>query len=266
MTGLRPLAAAPPALEFDRLGSGPPVVLIHPLGADGSVWEPVLADLAQDFDVIVPDLPGFGASPPLEGRATPAALAAAVVDLLGILGTGPVHAVGNSLGGWVALLLGLDGQASRVTAIAPAGLWERPLAPKRRSARRAARLALPLLPRIAASPGGRRLLLAASVAHPERVPADAAERLVRSYATASGLEAANTEMRASRFASLARIGVPVTLAWPDRDRLVGRPRSLPPHVRNVVLRDCGHIPMWDDPEQVVALIRGAPVPASDRHL
>lgn len=246
--------AATPTVEFDRLGTGSPLVLIHPLGADGSVWQPVLDRLAEVHDVIVCDLPGFGASPPLEGPATPAALADAVAGLLDHLGVGPVHAVGNSLGGWVALELGLRGRASRVTAIAPAGLWAQPLAPKRGSARRVAGLALPLLSQIVASERGRRLLLASSVAHPERVPPAAAEQLVRSYATAPGLSAANEAMRGSRFEALADIDVPVTLAWPEHDRLVSRPRLLPSNVRNVVLEDCGHIPMWDDPEQVVALI------------
>lgn len=258
------VAAASPIVEFDRHGSGEPLLLVHPLGADGSVWDPLIGALSARHDVIVPDLPGFGASPPLTEPATPAALARAVAGLLDVLGVGPVHAVGNSLGGWVALELALSGHASRVTAIAPAGLWARPLAPKRGAARRLAGLTLPLLPRIVASENGRRLLLASSVARPERVPAAAAERLVRSYATSPGLQAANEQMRAARFEALAAVDVPVTLAWPDRDRLVERPRDLPPHVRNVTLTNCGHIPMWDDPEQVAALIE-FPVPASGRH-
>jgi len=232
------------------------MVLLHPLGADRSVWEPVLERLAAERDVIVPDLPGFGGSAPLSVAATPAALARAVVDFLGTLGVGRAHVVGNSLGGWVALEVALQGHASAVTAIAPAGLWPQPLAPKRGSARRLVGLALPLLPHLAQSARGRRLLLAASVAHPDRVPPLAAERLVRSYATAPGLQAVNDRMRASRFERLDRIEVPVTLAWPDRDRLVARPRDLPASVRNVTLRDCGHIPMWDDPDQVVEVILG----------
>jgi len=248
------VATASPIVEFDRHGAGPPLLLIHPLGADGSVWGPVLSRLAASHDVIVPDLPGFGASPALEAPATPAALAAAVAGLLDALDVGPVHVVGNSLGGWVALELALSGRASQVTAIAPAGLWAQPLTPKRGTARKLAGLALPLLPRVVASESGRRLLLGSSVACPDRVPAGAAERLVRSYATAPGMQAANEQMRAGRFEALAAIDVPVTLAWPDRDRLVTRPRDLPAHVRNATLTGCGHIPMWDDPEQVAELI------------
>jgi pimeloyl-ACP methyl ester carboxylesterase len=105
---------------------------------------------------------------------------------------------------------------------------------------------------------GRALALAASVAHPERVPPDAAARLVRAYATAPGFDAANAAMRAGRFTALDRIAVPVTLAWPDRDRLVRSPDTVPANVRTVVLHDCGHLPTWDDPEQVAAaLLAGA---------
>jgi pimeloyl-ACP methyl ester carboxylesterase len=105
-----------------------------------------------------------------------------------------------------------------------------------------------------AHPAGRRAAFMGTTAHPERIPAGAARRLVRAYALAPGFTAANDAMRSGRFDGLERIRVPVTLAWPDRDRLVARPRSLPPSVRNVVLRDCGHLPTWDDPEQVAAVL------------
>ncbi|HEY2635839.1 MAG TPA: alpha/beta fold hydrolase, partial [Solirubrobacteraceae bacterium] len=84
--------------------------------------------------------------------------------------------------------------------------------------------------------------------------AAAARRLVRAYATAPGFRAVNDAMRAGRFTALETLRVPVTLGWPDRDRLVARPAHLPTRVRNVVLRDCGHMPFWDDPEQVADLL------------
>jgi pimeloyl-ACP methyl ester carboxylesterase len=61
-------------------------------------------------------------------------------------------------------------------------------------------------------------------------------------------------MRAGTFTALDRIDVPVTLAWPDHDRLVARPRHLPAAVRSVVLHGCGHLPTWDDPDQVARLL------------
>ena len=231
-------------------------MLLHPLGADRSVWHPVLDRLAAVHDVVVPDLPGFGASPVLAEGSEPSALAGAVAELLAALGLDGVHAVGNSLGGWIALELALQGGAAAVTAIAPAGLWPAPLAPKPGVARRLAGAALPFLDAIARSERGRRLMLAGTVAHPERVPPADAAALVRAYATAPGLRAANDAMRAARFERIDEVHVPLTFGWPDRDRLIARPRRLPAHARNVVLRDCGHVPMWDSPQQVADLILG----------
>ena len=247
-------------LAYERRGSGPPLVLLHPLGADRRVWAPVLAALAREREVLALDLPGFGASPPLDGGVapTPEGIARAVADVLGAIGLERPHVAGNSLGGWVALELALRNRARSATAIAPAGLWAQPLMPKRGLARAAARALLPLMPALLRARAGRGAALAAVAAQPERVPTADALHLVRAYATAPGFRAVNDAMRASRFLGLERVRVPVTLGWPDRDRLVRRPAHLPATVRNVVLRGCGHIPMWDDPDQVVrVLLRGS---------
>ncbi len=247
--------APPGAVAYDRVGSGPPLVLLHPLGADRSAWKPVLDVLAARRELIVPDLPGFGDSPPLSGGdPDPAALARAIAALLDALGVERPHVAGNSLGAWVALEYALAGRAGSVTAIAPAGLWPQPLAPKPAVARAAARAALPLLPLLFRSPVARRAALSSTIAHPERVPRGDALHLVRAYARAPGFDAVNAAMRAGRFTGLDRLRVPVTLAWAEHDRLVEPPASVPGGVRSVVLRDCGHLAMWDDPAQVAEVL------------
>jgi pimeloyl-ACP methyl ester carboxylesterase len=245
--------AAP--LAFTRVGSGDPLVLIHALGADRRMWDPVLSSLAAERDVIAFDLPGFGSSRPVS-PSRPIDLAAAVAASVRALGVERPVVAGVSLGGWVALELALAGEARSVTAIAPAGLWKEPLAPKRATARALAQALSPLLPAVLRSEAGRRAVLAANVGHPERLPYADALRLVRTYAYSPGFAEVNAAMRASRFSELAEITVPVLLAWPELDRIVARPRSLPGNVRSVVLRGCGHLPTWDDPEQVVALLLG----------
>jgi pimeloyl-ACP methyl ester carboxylesterase len=254
-------------LAHDRRGAGPPLVLLHPLGADHGVWAPVLDRLAAQRDVIAPDLPGFGGSAALTGEPTPARLAEAVhAFVTDDLGLDRFHVAGNSLGGWVALALALDHPGvESVTAIAPAGLWARPLGPRPSVARRAAALAAPLAPLLTRSDRVRRAILTGSVGHPERVPPADAARLVRAYGRAPGFVAVNAAMRAGTFTGLDRIAVPVTLAWPELDRLVGRPRHLPPGVRSVTLTDCGHIPTWDDPAAVSALLlTGSREPVTER--
>jgi pimeloyl-ACP methyl ester carboxylesterase len=256
-------------LNHLRRGSGEPLVLIHALGGELVVWEPVLDRLAAERDAIALDMPGFGGSPPLAGHAelTPAVLARAVAEFLDELGIERAHLAGNSLGAWVALELAKLGRGLSVTGLCTAGLWSRPLEPRREARRRAGRLLLPLIPALAHSDRGRRFLLGRHVARPDRVPPRAAARLARAYLTAPSYRAASIAMRAGRFSGFERISVPVTLAWGERDRVVSRPRKPPPATRTVTLPGCGHVPTWDDPEQVsrVLLEAGARATAPSAH-
>jgi pimeloyl-ACP methyl ester carboxylesterase len=89
-----------------RGGSGPSLIFLH--GASGHVgWLPFLAELAQRFDVLAPEHPGFGASddPPWLDR--PADLAYFHLDLMAALGLDRVHLIGTSLGGWIAAELAI---------------------------------------------------------------------------------------------------------------------------------------------------------------
>lgn len=58
------------AMTFLRMGSGPPLLLIHGIGHRWQAWEPVLDRLTEQHDVIAVDLPGFGGSP-LPAGGTP---------------------------------------------------------------------------------------------------------------------------------------------------------------------------------------------------
>jgi pimeloyl-ACP methyl ester carboxylesterase len=240
-------------MNYVRRGNGEPLVLIHPLGAELVVWEPVMDRLARDRDVIAVDLPGFGRSPGLRNgdQPTPQVLAATVASLLDDLGVARAHVAGNSLGGWVALELAKAGRALSVAGLCTAGLWSSPLGPRPgRDVRELGRRMLPVLPTMLRSAKGRRVVLGGSVGHPERVPPEAAERLVRSYLTSSGYESASEAMRTAVFSGFEHIRVPVTLAWGDLDRIVRRPRQTLPEWRTITLHGCGHIPTWDDPKQV----------------
>ena len=143
-------------------------------GASCASGAPVLDRLAERFDVVALDLPGFGRSPALpEGMApSPVALANAVAGLMNDLEVESAHFAGNSLGGWVALELGKTSRARSVTALCPAGLWGAPLwraGPSNRwSTHRIARMLRPFLGLLMLSPRARELALRHVVAHPER--------------------------------------------------------------------------------------------------
>lgn len=245
------------ALAHDRAGAGEALALIHPLGAHRGVWRPVMGLLADSFDVVAVDMPGFGESPdlPEDVPATPANIAAAVRDTLAGLGVEQAHVAGISLGGWTALEFGKTGAALSVTTLCAAGFWRRVLGPRPEIARSTARALLPVLRPLVASERGRRLVLSGPVAHPERVPPEDAYALVRAYARATGFTRANHEMRSDLFRGFEDIHVPVTMAWADRDRSVYPPSSVPAGVDVHRLTGCGHVPTWDSPEQVAAVIR-----------
>ena len=109
-----PLIALPdrPTPLFARdAGAGSPVLLIHGWPHDRRVWDGLADALSDAHRVIVPDLPGFGYSPPRhtgEPAATPPLtmdeLAADLAALLDAVGAdGPVTLGGVSMGGYVAL-------------------------------------------------------------------------------------------------------------------------------------------------------------------
>ncbi len=239
-----------------------PLLLIHGLGGSRNVWEPVIPLLEGERRVLAIDMPGFGEAPPLPDgeEASAANLARAVHDRCARLGVERPHVAGNSLGGWVALEMGRLGWAASVTALSPAGLWSRPLGePSGGGARMLLRgspwvkAARPFLSLAFRFPQTRAAALGSIAAHPERIPPDAARALVLGWLQGDGYDAANRAMRDRVFDPGGYPDdVPVTIAWCEKDRLVGPPKPprRPAGSRFLVLPGVGHTPTWDDPELV----------------
>ena len=81
------------------------VLCVHGMSGAATNWTDFMAELAPDFDCKAVDLPGSGFSPPPRTRSgySIKALAGTVVSLIETLGAGPVHLVGNSMGGAVCI-------------------------------------------------------------------------------------------------------------------------------------------------------------------
>ncbi|WGL52843.1 alpha/beta fold hydrolase [Nocardioides sp. BP30] len=255
-------------LAYERFGSGEPMVLIHGIGHRRQTWYPVVRRLAAEYDVIIADLPGHGGSSALD-RTMPAgeALRAAFAELFTGLGIERPHVVGNSLGGLIALELGENDLARSVTALSPAGFWvgARDFLYVRAlfgSILTGARLMRPFAGPLTRSNLGRKAMLGWLYAHPQNVPAPMAlgdlENMLRARATIRHLLA-----QAYTFAPGEPRGVPVTIAWAQRDRVLlpyqaRRARRIMPHATHLWLDGCGHVPMPDEPELVAeTIIAGA---------
>lgn len=87
-------------LYYDRTGSGPPLVLVHAGIADSRMWRPQVVAFSPGFDVVTPDLRGFGESSLPRG---PFSFSRDLVALLDHLGLEQVALVGCSIGGSICL-------------------------------------------------------------------------------------------------------------------------------------------------------------------
>lgn len=85
--------------------AAPALLLIHSLGSDASLWDPLMPALLRHFRVIRYDQRGHGASPVPNGPYQMADLAADALALLDRLGVQRAHVCGTSLGGMVGLWL-----------------------------------------------------------------------------------------------------------------------------------------------------------------
>lgn len=95
-------------LNFTVSGKGSQaVVLLHSLGSNLSMWQSQMVALEERFTVVAIDHLGHGASPAPEGPYDMAQLGTGVISVLDHLSIQMAHVVGISLGGHVALWLGI---------------------------------------------------------------------------------------------------------------------------------------------------------------
>ncbi|WP_406448090.1 alpha/beta fold hydrolase [Streptomyces sp. NBC_00876] len=253
------------SVAYERTGSGEPLLLLHGIGHHRQAWDPVLPILAVERDVIAIDLPGFGASPQLPD-GVPYDLTS-VAPLLGTfceeLGLDRPHVAGNSLGGLLALELGREKLARSVTALSPAGFWSERERVYAFAALRAMRLAaesmpVPLIERLSRTAAGRTVLTSTIYARPGRRSPQAAASETLALRRATGFRQTLTAGRDVLFTDDVP-GLPVTIAWGGRDRLLLRRQGIRakhtvPGARLVRLPGCGHVPMNDDPALVARVI------------
>jgi pimeloyl-ACP methyl ester carboxylesterase len=108
-----------------HLGSGEPMLLLHPFMMSQTVWKKVAPQIADTghYEVFAPTMPGHNGGPKGKWFLDTPTLVDHVEQQMDVLGWPTAHIVGNSLGGWVAFELERRARARTLTAIAPAGGW-----------------------------------------------------------------------------------------------------------------------------------------------
>jgi pimeloyl-ACP methyl ester carboxylesterase len=255
------------------MGAGPDVVLLHGLGATkASFFDTAAALSAAGYRVNAIDLPGFGSSSKGPALYGPAHFARAVLGAMDELGVRRAHLVGNSMGGRVAIELGLR-EPSRVGALA---LLCPAVAFVRRDWQPLVRLLRPEVGLLPHSLGRGRIerqfwslfadrdlvdptLADVVVDEFERIYGSAGARLAF-LASARAIYLEEPFGRHGFYPRLAGLRPPALFVWSSHDKLIppGFRRHVEqwlPRAEHVVLEDCGHVPQVERPERINGLIR-----------
>ncbi|MGW3010959.1 alpha/beta fold hydrolase [Streptomyces sp. NPDC001219] len=278
--------AGPPAPEGGGSGAGDgrdrePALYVHGLGGSSQNWSDLMPLLADRVDGEAVDLPGFGQSPPpADGNYSVSAQARAVIRFLDAAGRGPVHLIGNSMGG---------AAATRVAAVRPDLVRTltlvSPALPELRPQLTAVPTALLAVPGLAGlfgrvthdwTPERRtREVLALCYGDPGRVSPEGFNAAVDEYArrlelpyfwevmerSARGLVNAYTlGGQHNLWRQAERVLAPTLLVYGGRDRLVSfrmarRAAAAFRGSRLLTLPEAGHVAMMEYPETVARAVR-----------
>ncbi len=251
-------------ISLMEAGHGAPVVMLHGLGATKASFLPTLAALAnEERRAIAIDLPGFGDSDkPLAATYDARFFARSVVALLDALDIERADAIGNSMGGRVAIELGLrhPGRVRRLALLAPSLAWLRE--------RRWAKVLRFVPPQLGALQPAPRPLVEAIVRRsiPGREDgwtAAGVDEFLRSYLEPRGRAAFYAAARniyleephgpGGFWTRLPELQPPSLFVWGRRDPLV--PLAFARHVRVALPQarhlelDCGHVPQLERPRE-----------------
>ena len=268
------------SINHHRQGEGPPLVLLHGVGHHWQAWRPVIDLLADEFEVIACDTPGFGRSTQLPASIEPTidAYVDAFEWFFVELGVERPHVAGNSMGGAIALELARRRAVRSATAFSPAGFWT-PLELRFTQASLGLLANLPPVLRpvvtaLARRPAGRRALFSQTFGYPARLPAEEAVGTLEDAWASPAFAATLEAFSRYAFGEPEELrSVPVAVAWGRLDRLLPyrtqapRARAMLPWATHVTL-GAGHVPFFDDPAAVAEVIRShtrsAPSPGRAR--
>jgi len=113
------------AVHYWRGGRGAPVVFVHGFGTEAAVnWYQQMIACVSSFDVIAPDLPGFGGSDRIATTNCIALQVRSLAALLERLRLDRVVLVGHSMGGWISLAFAAayPERVNRLVVVDAAGL------------------------------------------------------------------------------------------------------------------------------------------------
>lgn len=247
-------------IAYEILGSGPPIVLLHPFPANHELWLPASKALQSRYQLILPDLRGHGDSGVGQGPATMSKHAADLAHILGEENVDHAIFVGVSIGGYVlfefwrrhpgrmqALIL-CNTKAQADTAEARAGRLQSAADVLERGTE-------PFFETMA----GKLLGATTRTTRPDLV--HGALRMMRKMSPGDvALVQRGMAERPDSIETLKTINVPALIITGDEDTATGIPEAelIKRHIGGSemkVVAKAGHYSPWEQPEEVGRLLR-----------
>jgi pimeloyl-ACP methyl ester carboxylesterase len=259
-------------VNYELMGEGPAVVLLHGITSSSRTWRAVLGGLSERHTVIAPDLLGHGQSGKPRGDYSLGAYASGVRDLLAVLGISTATIVGHSLGGGIAMQFAYQfpDRLERLVLVDSGGLGEEVSIALRAATLPGAELVLPLLFGTATRNAGR--VLGRALGRVGLTPsanvrglaegldslgdADARRAFVHTARSVIDPRGQRVDARDRLYLSEA---VPTLLVWGANDPIIPldhgrRAHELMPHSRLEIFPGAGHFPFNDDPARFVKVL------------
>lgn len=247
-------------IAYESLGSGPPVILLHPFPAHHELWLPAARTLLSRYRVILPDLRGHGDSGVGEGPASMEKHAADVARILDHAEVGRAVFVGVSIGGYV-LFEFWRRYRDRVAALALCNTKAQADTPEAKAARLQA--AADVMER-GTEPFFESMVPKLMGKTTRNTRPDLVEDALRMMRKMSPEDVAQVQRgmaeRPDSVPTLKTINVLTLLVTGDEDILTGPPEAELMH-QNVpgsllkIVPHAGHYSPWEQPEQVGKLLR-----------
>lgn len=241
-------------LAYERRGKGMPLVLIHGYPLDHSIWNETISQLENDFDLILPDVRGFGESSTVDAPYTLSDIANDLAALLDSLGVERTTLAGHSMGGYIALAFA-KAFPERVTGLALVSSQTASDTPERKEGRY----------KTAADVSQKGVQIVADGMTDKLTPNQSVRDVIRpliakqSVAGVTGALKAMAE-REDLTSFLASFGQSLVLIHGDADELIPVERareikSLVPSAHLVELRGGGHMPMMEMPVETATALK-----------